>query len=336
MLRELSLFSGIGGFSLGLERAGYATPSSFIEIDPFCQRVLSKHWPGVPIHGDVTTREFIEGEADVITGGFPCQDVSCAGKRAGLSGSRSGLYRELVRAIRVVRPRVAIMENVAMLLSDGMGTVLGDLAEIRDCIEWDCVPACAIGAPHERERVFIVAHADMQRCGEARELRHRQDEMPSGGIEARPTPSDASDASREQVGPARQSWLNGSVESEWLDTNATRIGCGEVWARRPPDSFARVRDEARRNASDPYGARLAFCQRGSESAGGDNGRICQQSVQGDWHSIWPDEPALSRVDDVIPDWLDRVRATGNAILPRIAELIGEGLAAARQDMERAG
>jgi DNA (cytosine-5)-methyltransferase 1 len=160
MLRELSLFSGIGGFSLGLERAGFATPVAFVEIDPFCQRVLAKHWPGVPIHGDITTREFTEGEADVITGGFPCQDISFAGAGAGLAGARSGLYRHIIRAIRVVRPRVAILENVAALLCGGLGTVLGDLAEVGHDAEWHCIPASAVGAPHRRDRVWIIAERD--------------------------------------------------------------------------------------------------------------------------------------------------------------------------------
>ena len=157
-LRHLDLFSGIGGFALGLEQAGLSRPVGFVEIDPFCQRVLAKHWPGVPIHDDVTTREFIEGEADVITGGFPCQDISLAGKRAGLSGSRSGLYRHVIRAIRVVRPKFAILENVAALLSGGMGDVLGDLAEVGYDAEWHCIPASAVGAPHRRDRVWIVAN----------------------------------------------------------------------------------------------------------------------------------------------------------------------------------
>lgn len=120
MLRVLDLFSGIGGFSLGLERTGGFQTVAFCEIDPFCRRVLAKHWPGVPCHEDVTAREFVPGEADVVVGGFPCQDVSHAGKRAGLTGERSGLYRELVRALRVVRPGYAIVENVAALLGDGI------------------------------------------------------------------------------------------------------------------------------------------------------------------------------------------------------------------------
>lgn len=160
MLRVLDLFSGIGGFSLGLERTGGFRTVAFCELDYYCRCVLARHWPDVPCHDDVTTRQFQPGEADVICGGFPCQDLSNAGKRAGLAGERSGLYRELVRAIRVVRPLHAIVENVAALLGSGMGTVLGDLAEIGYDTEWDCVPACALGAPHERDRVWIVAHAD--------------------------------------------------------------------------------------------------------------------------------------------------------------------------------
>ena len=128
-MNVLDLFSGIGGFSLGLERAGMRTVA-FCEIDPFCRRVLAKHWPEVPCAEDITKRQFIPGEADIICGGFPCQDLSTAGNGAGLAGERSGLWRELLRAIRVVRPKFAVVENVAALLSRGLGTVLGDLAKV--------------------------------------------------------------------------------------------------------------------------------------------------------------------------------------------------------------
>lgn len=127
MLKVLDLFSGIGGFSIGLERTGGFETVAFCEINPFCRRVLAQYWPEVPILDDVRTADF--PAVDVIVGGFPCQDVSRAGKRAGITGERSGLYRELVRAIRLVGPRYAIVENVAALLADGMGDVLGDLAE---------------------------------------------------------------------------------------------------------------------------------------------------------------------------------------------------------------
>ena len=137
---------------------------AFCEIDGYGRKVLKERWPDVPCHDDIRTREFREGEADVICGGFPCQDISAAGDRAGITGERSGLWRDLLRAIRVVRPIYAIVENVAALLGRGMGTVLGDLAEIGQDAEWHCIPARAVGAPHIRDRVWIVV-ADPARGG---------------------------------------------------------------------------------------------------------------------------------------------------------------------------
>ncbi len=159
-LKVLDLFSGIGGFSLGLERTGGFETVAFCEIEEFPRRILAKHWPEVPCHDDVRTFDFATVEADVICGGFPCQDLSSQGKRAGLSGSRSGLYREILRAICVVRPGYTVMENVADLLGSGMGTLLGDLASIGHDAEWHCIPAGELNAPHERDRVWIVAHPE--------------------------------------------------------------------------------------------------------------------------------------------------------------------------------
>ena len=157
-LRVLSLFAGIGGFDLGLERTGGFKTVAFCEIDKHSCKVLERHWPHVPNLGDVTTAEF--PNADVIAAGFPCQDISLAGKGAGLAGARSGLWREVVRAIRVVRPLYALLENVAALLGRGMGRVLGDLASLGYDAEWDCIPAFAVGALHYRDRAWIVAYPD--------------------------------------------------------------------------------------------------------------------------------------------------------------------------------
>lgn len=156
MLTVLDLFSGIGGISLGLEATGGFRTICFCEIEPFPRAVLAKHWPGVPIHDDVRTLTGVT--AEVITAGFPCQDLSFAGYGAGLGGERSGLWREVERLVGEVRPRYVIVENVSALLVRGMGTVLGDLARIGYDAEWSIVSACSVGAPHVRRRVFIVAY----------------------------------------------------------------------------------------------------------------------------------------------------------------------------------
>lgn len=160
MLRLLDTFSGIGGFSYAAEQlvGGYETVA-FVERDPFCQKILSKHWPNVPIHGDI--KEFIpeRGSADVVCGGFPCQDISTAGKQAGIKeGTRSGLFYELMRVICLVRPRFIILENVSAILANGLDTVLGELAQAGFDAEWACIPASAVGACHQRDRWWLVAY----------------------------------------------------------------------------------------------------------------------------------------------------------------------------------
>jgi DNA (cytosine-5)-methyltransferase 1 len=163
-LRVLDLFSGIGGFSLGLERTGGFETVAFCEIEKFPRRVLKKHWPEVPCFEDVTTAGFATvGPVDLVTGGFPCQDVSLAGKGAGLAGDRSGLFWHILRAVRMVGRPQLLLENVAALLNRGMGEVLGALAQIGYDAEWHCIPAGAIGAPHERDRVWITANSDEAR-----------------------------------------------------------------------------------------------------------------------------------------------------------------------------
>lgn len=162
-LRVLDLFSGIGGFSLGLERTGGFSTVAFCEIDPFCRRVLAKHWPNVRQFEDVTKLKGEDvGPVDVICGGFPCQDISQAGLERGLEGARSGLWAEIVRLAGEIRPRFILVENVTNLLSGARGNwfgkVLGDLATLGYDAEWHCVSAASLGAAHDRDRVWIVAH----------------------------------------------------------------------------------------------------------------------------------------------------------------------------------
>ena len=163
-LRVLDLFSGIGGFSLGLERAGMRTVA-FCEIEPYCRAVLRKHWPDVPCFEDVRDlHAFDVGPVDVICGGFPCQDISVAGRGAGLSGERSGLWSEYRRLIEECRPSWVVIENVVALRSRGLDQVLGEISALGYDAEWHCIPAAAIGARHRRDRIWIVAYPGGERC----------------------------------------------------------------------------------------------------------------------------------------------------------------------------
>ena len=158
-LRHLDLFSGIGGFSLGLERTGGFQTVGFCDNDKKTHLVLKKHWPNVPIYDDVSTLKGSDlGTIEIITGGFPCQDLSVAGKGAGLEGARSGLWWQFHRLIKEAQPRWVIAENVAALRSRGLDQVLRSLDQIGYDAEWNCVPASAVGAPHQRDRIWILAY----------------------------------------------------------------------------------------------------------------------------------------------------------------------------------
>ena len=156
-LRVLDLFSGIGGFSLGLERTGGFETVAFCENNPDRHPILKRHWPDVQIIENV--KRLPDGlTVDLVTAGFPCQDISFAGAGAGLAGLRSRLFWRVIRAAGMVGWPRLLLENVAALLSRGMGDVLGALAQVGYDCQWDCIPGSAVGAPHIRDRVWISAN----------------------------------------------------------------------------------------------------------------------------------------------------------------------------------
>ena len=296
-LRVLDLFSGIlvGGFSLGLERAGGFSTVAFCEIEPFPRKVLAKHWPGVPQYEDVRTltadtlaRDGIA--VDVITGGFPCQDLSVAGKRAGLAGERSGLWSEIVRLVGELSPRYVIVENVANLLSGPserrggwFGRVLGDLAECGYDAEWENIPAAALGAPHRRERVWIVAYADKER--------------PRFGTASRRSSGAIHDGDRDHQGAVggRQVFEHG-------------IG-GRCPVAHPNGFHAQ--------GQQPGGVDT------QERAGpltGPTGPLLAELG-----AVWRTEPDVGRVAHGVPSRVDRLAGLGNAVVPQIPELIGRAI-----------
>lgn len=234
-MRIGSLFSGIGGLELGLEWAGVGHTVWQVEREPFCRDVLAKHWPDVKRYDDVCTAGAHNLEpVDVICGGFPCQDISYAGKGAGLGGARSGLWYEFARIIGELGPGYVVVENVAALLRRGMGEVLGTLSDLGYDAEWDIVSARDVGAPHLRRRVFIVAY-------------------------------------------------NRSLRASW--------GSQESVQGKPSFSWC----EDVRGVKDLRGR----------------------------PTIPP--PIFRGTRDGIPDWMDRVKSCGNAVVPQVAEIVGRRL-----------
>jgi DNA (cytosine-5)-methyltransferase 1 len=270
----------------------------FAEVDPYASAVLKKHWPEVPNHGDVRSirAESVE-HPDVLCGGFPCQDISNAGKRAGIDGERSGLWSEYARIIGELRPRYVVVENVAALLGRGIERVLGDLAALGFDAEWHCIPASAVGAPHRRDRVWIVAYADERRM-------HR-------GC------ADAGDG--------------GAVPAEGLK----RVICGGSGGAHVADADELARDEGRTgDATQRIGGRHA--DRGIVRAHISDAPLLQRIAverfkqdgiaRGRWNEErWFVESGMGRVSDGVRNRVDRLRCLGNAIVPQIAEIIGRAI-----------
>ena len=159
-LKLIDTFSGIGGFSLAAEQivGGFETVA-FVECEPYAQKILKKHWPNVPIYDDIRTYRPEPYSARVVVGGFPCQDISNAGRGEGITEtSRSGLFHHLMRVIRLVRPDFIVLENVAAILNNGLDTVLGELHSAGFDAEWATFPATMVGAAHQRDRWWLVGY----------------------------------------------------------------------------------------------------------------------------------------------------------------------------------
>ena len=286
-LKTLDLFSGIGGFALAAKMTGGFETVGFCEIDPYCQKVLSKNFPGVPIHDDIrslTARTF-SSRIDCITAGFPCQDISVANPNGrGLEGERSGLFFELMRVVREIRPRYVVLENVAEMLrkQDGrvMGTVLRELSESGFDAEWQTVSAASVGAPHLRERVFIVAHAN----GDSHKHEIKGRDREAGFV---PSFNWAQDGSTGKLGRASDDLR----ASKSLHSETTTNGDG---ARRQKQHAAAIPNTS--------------------------GHLTGRNLESHWQQSSQPQPAVLRVDDGVSSRMDRnrIRGLGNAVVPQVA------------------
>jgi DNA (cytosine-5)-methyltransferase 1 len=329
-LKHLDLFSGIGGFSLGLERTGGFETVGFCDSDKKTHLVLKKHWANVPIYDDVSTLKGSDlGTIDIITGGFPCQDLSVAGKGAGLAGARSGLWFEFHRLIKETQPKWVIAENVAVLRSRGLDQVLRSLDEIGYDAEWHCIPASAVGAPHRRDRIWIVAHP-----------RHRGGRYDIGSGFG----GDGKRENEKTIRASKTAAITGS--SQTPDALAYSNGCLEANGGKCTD-FKRKGDgggvEQRGSGQDDRQG----CIRGSRGCSkddvaystsiGSSGQgefeqpkyptqiVSRETIKPEHGSVsdfWKTEPQLGRVADGIPNRLDRLKQLGNSLVPQIPEMIG--------------
>jgi DNA (cytosine-5)-methyltransferase 1 len=345
-----SLFTGIGGFDLGLERAGMRVVWQ-CEQDEFCRRVLARHWPGVPCYPDVRAlvadasgvsgplqRVGVDQRAqvsagagdvrspvpvqvppvDVLCGGFPCQDISLAGKGAGIGGARSGLWSEYARLVGELRPRYVIVENVAALLARGLGRVVGDLAALGYDAEWDCLPASAFGAPHRRDRLWLVAYPN----GEGEPGRSVDEKLGRGLMVSGGTMADTEGVGRPRAG----------AEMEATHARPGQLGRahGEAQELADADSEARTGSGSATQAVSEPGTVERPGRRGSPSGDVQDAderallpwRVGGRAAQAGGPEWWAVEPPVGRVAHGVPDRLDQLAALGNALVPQIAEWLG--------------
>jgi DNA (cytosine-5)-methyltransferase 1 len=310
-LKHLDLFSGIGGFSLGLERTGGFETVAFCDNDKKTHLVLKKHWPNVPIFDDVSTLKGKDlGAVEIITGGFPCQDLSVAGKGAGLAGERSGLWWQFHRLIEETNPKYVIAENVAVLRSRGLDEVLRSLNSIGYDAEWHCIPASAVGAPHQRDRIWIVAYpnSDDGRAGSGSKSFEREAWMESrrsgerfNGESAKQTLAD----SKGLFGDGGNNNAGISVESKKKSEFGNSSG---------KESLA----DSGGKRLEGFGIRASGTE-SKESVSACSGCVVRGVTKSDF---WEVEPELGRVADGIPNRVDRLKQLGNSLVPQIPELIG--------------
>jgi len=296
-LTTLDLFAGIGGFALGLEETGLFKTTCFVENEPYCQAVLKHHWPYVPVLGDVYDvrgRDLPEPHPDVLVGGFPCQPYSHAGKQHAQSDPRD-LWPEMFRLVRECRPTWVVGENVTGLVQLGLDRVLSDLESEGYATRTFNIPACAVGAPHLRQRLWIVAHAHSE----------SEPDVPIDG-----------DAGRWQLGfdfvadtDARQ--RNKSHEEIQAGRSSTDLYSQDV-ANTDSSGFVK------RRGSDSMETQYTSAE-------------C--SRQGQSPSNWLTEPNVGRVAHGVPARVAQLRALGNALIPQIATEIGRAIACAEQHNE---
>ena len=321
-MKVLDLFSGIGGFSLGLEWAGMSTVA-MCEKDPYCRKILAKHWPDLTIHDDIRNldgKRYAES-IDLVCGGFPCQPFSVAGKRKGTNDDRH-LWPEMLRVIKESRPRWVIGENVFGFINMALDDVQADLEREHYEVRKFVLPAVAVDAKHRRDRIFVVAYSNSpavwdrtkrQEIGRDHLQAGRQTVTPNDGTAQSLANSDSHERWRESSSESqgRQSWMEHGSRSSRLNerqpnedvanTQSERVQ--GLWSGREQEPHAHERQE------------LPMCE-----------------SQRPRPAYWEAEPRICRVVDGVPNRVDRIKGLGNAVVPQLIQTIGELVLAADKEM----
>ena len=359
--KVLDLFSGIGGFSLGLQNTGGFETVAFCEIEPFCHKVLKKHWQDVPIYNDIKELNYDTLQADgieptVITGGFPCQDISVAGEQKGIIGERSSLWSEYARLIEDVRPTWAIIENVSALRSKGLTLVLQNLSEIGYNAEWHCIPCSAIGGLHRRDRIWIIAHPlANSRCtfGQGSIIEgENANEVGEGNANQYQRSSSTSRDDRrtqgreeEAMGNTKHDGSSSSKESRVYEETIRRSeeGQNETFQSERTSTRGIISDQSVSDSDSKglQGSKLSTDYDGQETGGkASTTRSASKpsSFRREPETIvkreglelfaeyaktkWAIEPNVGRVAYGIPNRVHRLKQLGNSVVPQIPEFLG--------------
>ena len=334
-MKVLDLFSGIGGFSRGLEAAGPFETIAFVEYEPYCQAVLKHHWPRTPILGDIKNvkKEDIPTRPDVIVGGFPCQPFSVAGSRQAQDDPRH-LWPDMFRLIQELRPDWVIGENVAGLIHLGLDEVLTDLENAGYTTRTFNIPACAVGAPHQRYRLWIIAHrlsgrdpeptrpeqkgfdfgdvadTESKRSGESRVFNKTQGREGGGKTQF--------NRSSENVSNANDSRLERHGEFTEHPTKEGRTNTQRQSSES--DSTTNLSDSERvgRETGSAEHGNFARRESSSESDRCSNTRQDETFAEGWWES----EPQVGRLAHGIPHRVSQLSSLGNSVVPQVVKEIG--------------
>jgi DNA (cytosine-5)-methyltransferase 1 len=294
-LRHLDLFSGIGGFALAARWAGWETVQ-FVEIDSFCQAVLKKNFPNIPIHDDIRTLSFTD-PVDVISGGFPCQPFSVAGKQKGKDDNRH-LWPELIKQIRTIRPSYVVCENVPGIIKLALEEVCTDLEAEGYSVETFIIPACGVGAIHKRDRVWIIAYSN-QRLGEHEEKQ----------IQTRWNTSDHLSSTVSITHP-------NSGEQSTLGRNVSQVSSLQKEECQSEYSTSLSGRNGIENVSNSQSERLS--ERNGEQVQHSSHPTTERYDGVSAFENFPTEPPICGADARLPNRVERIKSLGNSIVPQIA------------------